>query len=350
MTPSANKKRSEAVRERRSSNSPARKTPRKPGASTRQAYRSEVLLPVDPRTRRTFRQAQEGNLRSSSTGKVVRGRVVNRMGNAPQTSRRKANRNGSDFAFNIGGTAIHAPALALPTLGPRWISAGLTLLLGIVLYTMATANTFKVSAAEVTGNQRLDAAEVSTALGVRGQPIYKVVPAQLENNLRLAFPDLAGVSVQVGFPNHIRVNVMERTPVLAWYQDGSTTWIDSTGVAFMPRGSVQGLIQIASNGAPPKMPLDPSSPLVDQPFIPGSLVQAIITLYPQVPNGSPMIYDSKYGIGWQDPRGWSVYFGQNTGDISMKQKVYQAILDTISQQGIQPTLISVEYLDAPFYK
>ena len=34
----------------------------------------------------------------------------------------------------------------------------------------------------------------------------------------------------------------------------------------------------------------------------------------------------------------------------MKQKVYQAILDTISQQGIQPTLISVEYLDAPFYK
>ena len=34
----------------------------------------------------------------------------------------------------------------------------------------------------------------------------------------------------------------------------------------------------------------------------------------------------------------------------MKLKVYQAILDKITQQGIQPTLISMEYLDAPFYK
>ena len=63
-----------------------------------------------------------------------------------------------------------------------------------------------------------------------------------------------------------------------------------------------------------------------------------------------MIYDPKYGMGWQDPHGWSVYFGQNTQDIAMKEKVYQAILDTITKQGIQPTLISVEYLDAPFYK
>ncbi len=38
-----------------------------------------------------------------------------------------------------------------------------------------------------------------------------------------------------------------------------------------------------------------------------------------------MIYDPKYGMGWQDPRGWSVYFGQNTQDIDMKKKIYQAI-------------------------
>jgi hypothetical protein len=55
-------------------------------------------------------------------------------------------------------------------------------------------------------------------------------------------------------------------------------------------------------------------------------------------------------MGWQDPRGWSVYFGQNTQDIPMKLAAYQTIEDTFTQQGIQPTLISVEYLDAPFYK
>ncbi len=37
-------------------------------------------------------------------------------------------------------------------------------------------------------------------------------------------------------------------------------------------------------------------------------------------------------------------------DIPMKKMVYQAIVDTLTLQGIQPTLISVEYLNAPFYK
>ncbi len=43
--------------------------------------------------------------------------------------------------------------------------------------------------------------------------------------------------------------------------------------------------------------------------------------------------DPKYGMGWQDPRGWSVYFGQNTQEIEMKKKIYQAILDTFLPTG-----------------
>jgi hypothetical protein len=263
---------------------------------------------------------------------------------------KNTHRNSYDFAFSLGRTAVHAPALNLPQLGPRWVSAGLTLLLGILLYTMWTANTFMVSAAEVSGNQRLQAADVSAALGLVGQPIFNAIPAQIEKNLRTAFPDLQNVSVQVGFPNHIRVAVVERTPILAWSQDGNTTWIDASGVAFTPRGNVQGLIPIAADGNPPQALADPTQSVFDQPFITPDMVQAIMTLSPQVPAGMPMVYDPKYGMGWQDPRGWSVFFGQSTQDIPMKQKVYQAILDTITRQGIQPTLISVEYLDAPFYK
>jgi hypothetical protein len=69
-----------------------------------------------------------------------------------------------------------------------------------------------------------------------------------------------------------------------------------------------------------------------------------------IPAGMPMTYDPVYGMGWQDPRGWNVYFGQDAKDISMKKNVYQAIVDTLLLQGVQPTLISVEYLNAPFYK
>lgn len=202
----------------------------------------------------------------------------------------------------------------------------------------------------MSGNQRLDTAAINNALGLVGQPIFTALPSQIEKNLRTTFPDLASVSVQIGLPNHVRVTVTERTPVLIWYQDNITTWIDSNGVAFTPRGNVQGLIPVASNGDPPKLPNDPTKSTYDQAFLSPDMVQAIVTLYPQVPDRAPMIYDPKYGLGWQDPRGWSVYFGQNAQDIEMKLKVYQAILDKITQQGIQPTLISMEYLDAPFYK
>ena len=69
-------------------------------------------------------------------------------------------------------------------------------------------------------------------LGLAGQPIFTVIPSKIEQDLRTAFPDLESVSVQVAFPNHIRVAVVERMPVLVWFQDGKTTWIDANGDLF----------------------------------------------------------------------------------------------------------------------
>ena len=160
-------------------------------------------------------------------------------------------RKGYDFAFSLGRTAVRAPLLNLPNLGSRWVSAGLTLLLGLMLYTMVTANTFKVFGVELTGNQRLTAEDVKARLGLTGQAIFNAVPSQIEKDLRTAFPDLAVVSVQIGLPNHIRVAVVERTPILAWTQDGKTTWIDTNGIAFTPRGDVAGMVAASSASAAP---------------------------------------------------------------------------------------------------
>jgi hypothetical protein len=350
------KSRAETVRKRRSSQTRVKTDSKKSKQITRQAYRTgSVFLPMEPKptaaTRRPpvtsskGRQGHSAGLRSHT----MQARASGRMGSL-RTAKLAAHQNGYDFAFSLGRTAVHAPAFNLPQLGPRWISAGLTLLLSLVLYSMWTANTFIISGAELSGNQRLNAADVSSALGLVGQPIFEAIPSQIESNLRSAFPDLANVSVQVGFPNRILVNVVERTPLLVWSQGDKITWIDSNGVSFMPRGNVPGLIPVASNGTPPKLPGDPKQSVYEQPFIDPAMVQAIVTLHPQVPAGSPMVYDPTYGMGWQDPHGWSVYFGQSTQDIPMKIKVYQAILDSITKQGIQPTLISVEYLNAPFYK
>jgi cell division septal protein FtsQ len=292
---------------------------------------ASVFLPVEPRStaRRTNRQAQGG---------------------AASQSKRYTQRNGYDISLSLGRAVVRAPALNIPQFGPRWVSATLTLILGFILFAMWTASPFTVTSAIVRGNLRLSAEQINSMLGTYGQPIFKAVPARIIANLHAAFSDLQEINVHVQLPNRIIVDVVERAPVLAWYQDGVVTWIDASGVAFMPRGEVPGMVVVAANGSPALVAPDPALPLYEQKFIDPAIVQALTVLARDVPTGMTMIFDPVYGMGWQDPRGWTVYFGQDSRDIPMKNVVYNAIVDTLTQQGIQPSLISVEYLDAPFYK
>jgi cell division protein FtsQ len=257
---------------------------------------------------------------------------------------------GYDIAFSLGRTNVHAPALNIPQFGSRWVSAGFTLILSFILFTLWTASPFTVKGAEVFGNQRIGTNEINAVLGMIGEPIIKAVPAKIAANLHTAYPDLASVKVIVGLPNRITIDVEERIPVLAWYQDGVVTWIDANGVAFTPRGEVPGLMQVSATGTPNKIPIDSTLPIYAQKFITPEMVEAMTELARDVPAGMPMTFDPVYGMGWEDPRGWSVYFGQDAKEISMKNNVYQAIVDTLILQGVQPSLISVEYLNAPFYK
>jgi cell division protein FtsQ len=333
MTPKPAFTRSDFVRQRRPSRTSTQArttTTARPETTARKSYRPEsLLLPGKPAVRRDPQPASRYTTRSA---------------------RASAGGQSYDIAFSLGRASVRAPSLSIPQFGPRWISAGITLVLVFLLFTMWTGSLFNVSAAEITGNARLAGSEISAATGMVDEPVFKAVPAQIEKNLRLSYPDLASVHVRVTFPNHVKVDVVERMPMLAWYQNGVMTWIDANGVAFMPRGEVPGLVQVSANGAPPTVANDPETPLYDQKFMTPDMVETMVTLAPIVPAGLPMIFDPQYGMGWQDPRGWFVYFGQNTTDIPMKMVVYQAIVDSFILQGIQPALISVEYLDAPIYK
>jgi len=323
--------RSDFIRQRRTSRVGGSSRTSKPASAAKRAYRPDSLyLPGAPRPHRNPQPGQ-------------RTRQARGSGRARQY----------DIAFSLGGASVRAPSISLPHLdfsSSRWASGLLALLLAAALFLMWNSGTFTVSAAEVVGNQRIGVNEINAVLGMIGEPVFKAVPAQIEANLRTAYPDLADVHVRVKLPNHIVVEVVERTPVLAWYQNNAMTWIDANGVAFMPRGDAPGLVQVIANGSPLAVQNDPDTPLYEQRFIQPEMVQVIAGIAPYVPAGMPMIYDPKYGIGWQDPRGWVVYFGQNTLDIPAKLTVYAALVDQLISRGIQPTLISMEYLDAPIYK
>lgn len=300
-------------------------------SSTRRTYNSRTMyLPTEPRLRRDPQPARK--TRQSATA---------------------ARNPHYDLSFNLGRTAVSAPAINLPVIdlsNPRLVSGALTLVLAALLIMLWTASAFSVSSVQVSGNLRVDPGEISLRSGIVGEPIFKAVPDQIEANLRSAFPELKAVSVKIGFPDRIKVEVVERTPVIAWFQNDATTWIDSEGIAFIPRGDASGLVLVTSSGSPTEVIVDPELPFYEQRFINPEVVQAIIDLAPSIPEGMLLIYDPEYGIGWQDPRGWIVQIGQNTRNLPMKLTIYQTLVERLVAQGIQPSMISMEYMDAPFYK
>jgi hypothetical protein len=236
----------------------------------------------------------------------------------------------------------------------------LIVLCGAALYFITFDSFFTVSSPNVIGNNRVSAEEISNALGVMGMPAALLNPAQIEYNILAAFPDIDSAQVEINLPAEVVVTVSERQPIAAWQQDGQTVWVDAQGYAFPPRGLVEGLVTITAVGAPPSpMPLTSlilgvqnggTQVIGARPFLSAEMASALMILSPRVPEGSTLVYDPRYGLGWADPRGWQAYFGHTHGDVNTKIQVYQSMVDYLIGRGITPKLISVEYPDAPFYR
>jgi cell division protein FtsQ len=284
----------------------------------------------------------------------VQSRASSRATTRPVSS--KTNRRHYDIAFSTSKANIRTPGITLPTIGPRLISGILILAMGFLLFTMSNSSTFQVSGAQVTGNERITESEINAALLVIGKPIFSAIPEEIKQNLIKVYPEIDTIEVTISLPNRVIVNLTERIPAIVWQsQDGTSYWIDANGVKFIARGQTENLVTVIAYGDPPPPPVNTVDPEQILPeilpvYIDPAMVTTIGELVGIAPQGATIIYDPAYGLGWQDPRGWLVYFGENTQNVSMKLTVYQAIIDKLSQEGVQPTMISVEYLDAPFYR
>jgi hypothetical protein len=76
----------------------------------------------------------------------------------------------------------------------------------------------------------------------------------------------------------------------------------------------------------------------------------MLALSEYLPEDTYLQYDPQFGLGWQDPRGWLVYFGSNTSEIDIKLAEYETIISTLQAENRQPALISLEFLHSPFYR
>ncbi len=247
--------------------------------------------------------------------------------------------------------ASDARSLSIPRphLGIRLVSFLLVLLLGSAIYGAYNLPFFRVIQAQVTGNHIIPAEELSAAMNVSGQPIFLLKASDLETRLRLNYPELVSAKVKISLPNVVAVDVVERKPVVRWEQGGGYTWIAEDGVAFRPRGEMPELISVTAVSAP-TLDLKASDPLNPVPFISTEMVQALKGLAGHVPPGVSILYDPKLGFGWNDPRGWSVYFGTKSNDVELKMRVYESMVNSLTQRGIRPVMINVTYPTAPYYR
>jgi hypothetical protein len=146
------------------------------------------------------------------------------------------------------------------------------------------------------------------------------------------------------------VQVVERKPVIRWEQGDSYTWVSEDGIAFRPHGDLPGLISVVALSAPPIEGIVSADSLTPVPFLSQEMVKSIKGLAGHVPPGVSILYDASFGLGWDDPRGWKVYFGTSGTDVELKMHVYESMVASLTERGIQPALINVTYPTAPYYR
>jgi cell division protein FtsQ len=267
-----------------------------------------------------------------------------------------------DVALNVPGAEVRLPSMPVIQPGWRLASGMLILLVAACLFTLWYSPAFRVDSIEVSGLQRLSLADLTTVIRVLDEPVFLVDPGQVTQALQQAFPEISSLEVHVGLPADVSIKLTERQPLISWIQDGQELWVDAEGVSFSPRGDPGQLVRVQANDPPPAQSTANDSSSIEtqattvslptQPalHVPAELVSTIVYLGGQIPAEIMLVYDREHGLGWSDPRGWDVYFGSNLQDLEMKLVMYQTLVDTLQAEGIQPALISLEFLHAPYYR
>jgi len=329
--PSEEKSRAERVRARRQqSQKKVQKTPTIGSSATRKQPTHQV-----PVTRRP----------SSTTTPVI-----NRQ------------RNKVNVPLKTKGAELQLPAFPQIKLGWRLISGAIFVLSLAVVITFTGLNVFSVTGITLEGAERLTSDIILSQLGVSGKSIISIDPKEIATQITEIFPSVKTVKVTAGLPASLTVKITERQPLVLWQEPENSYWIDEEGVLFYPRGEAEVALTVTATGNPPsaivEIPED-AEDLADanSTELTTSLtrttpefIDALFALRAYLPEGSTLQYDPEFGLGWQDPNGWLVYFGSDVSNIDLKLVEYETIIAELQAKNLTPALISLKFLYAPYYR
>ncbi|MBN2471911.1 MAG: FtsQ-type POTRA domain-containing protein [Anaerolineae bacterium] len=223
----------------------------------------------------------------------------------------------------------------------RMLSVLILLGLSVVLVLLFQSNAFFVHHIEVGGLTYLTAEEIFALSEVANLHLFWVDPEDVREQV-MRSPSVADARVSVTWPPHgVQIEVRERAPALIWEQAGVRTWIDVRGRVMQQRLDIEGLLRVVVEDG--KEPLGPNV------IIPQGVVDGALQMKALQPDLAEVIYDPVDGLGYQDPRGWRVWFGIGA-EMPARMNVYEAIVADLEARDIYPELIDVGDVDAPYYK
>ena len=264
--------------------------------------------------------------------------------------------------LKTSGAELQLPAFPQLKFGWRFISGAIFFLSLAVVFSFSSLNTFEVSAINLDGSQRLSTEAILSQVDLVGKAIISIKPEEIEKEIEEKFPSLETIKVSSGLPSTVNIKVVERNPIILWQTDESSLWIDREGYTFPIRGEAETLMTIVANGNPPEIATETSEEdteneeeltiLQEQRYPRTSVefVEGMLSLGDYLPEEAVLQYDPQFGLGWQDPRGWLVYFGNDTSEIEMKLAEYEVIINTLQKNNLNPAMISLEFLHSPFYR
>lgn len=258
--------------------------------------------------------------------------------------------------------------------GWRLMSGLLVVIFSAMLLSAWRSPDYRVGQIMIIGNQRITQDEILNSFNITGLPIFMIDPLQITTAIADAFPEFNEIRVDIALPNQIIITVSERQPIITWKFGDRLLWIDQAGYVLPVRGSAGETLIIESFTYPTfyhseaESQLEISLPKALPRFnnwkepstsvawfayhrqIDPILLQAILNLNAVIPYEKVLLFDPHRGLGWNDQRGWKIFVGFNLEHVAEKWLMYEKIVSELSRQGIQPTLISVEYLHAPYYR
>jgi hypothetical protein len=290
----------------------------------------------------------------------------------PKTAKQRKRRNSTQ---RIRRPLSGAKAVILNS---RWISVAVVALAVYALFLIGSDERFYLSYIPVEGSSTIEINDIVAESGLAGSHIFAADPQEAADRIS----EIGGVvtaTVTLHWPNDVMIRIREKPPLATWQEGEETYWIDEDGQLTEARAQTVGLLNIIS-----EIPL---STATDQPatldeddatiedegaadeeideavaseteedtvdsqaaFVPREVLSGALQLRELRPNIDKLYYKPSDGLGYQDGRGWTAYFGTGR-DMHQKLVVYETIVADLLERGARPAYISVANQYKPYYR